>query len=338
MQPTLSGRDWLWLVVFYFVLLRAQSLPKRDFFSGKFLGKGGSLKNQSREEEKMSKPYVVSADIYLLMEKWATQHDFVLPAREFFCQLREEFSDYMRHIFSNFELVSDDEISHGLTELVSGSGLPTLSLDRVYFESELNLEIARLVDRDGKDHGLGHRAGTPLLIQQIRKLKMNNVREVVLVDDVVFTGALLERVIDLLSKMHIRVPLICAGIGIAEGINRIHSTKREIHCVRTYNGVVDEVCERDFYPGVPLSGRLLVGGDNIGVPYLLPFGKPESWASIPPKQAVDFSQFCLNQTKNLFDEIERQSNKLVLCRDLGRKVAGLSIDGTRYTDVLQQIL
>lgn len=286
----------------------------------------------------MYKPYVVSADIYLLMEKWATQYDFVLPAREFFCQLREEFSNYMCRVFSNFELVSEDEISRGLAGLVAESDLPVVSLDRVYFESELNLEVARLVDENGKDRGLGHRSGTLPLAQQIRKLQMSGVREVAVVDDVIFTGVLLERVIELFSRIRIRVPLICAGIGIAEGINRINGTKREIRCVRTYEEVVDEVCERDFYPGVPLSGRLLVGDDNIGVPYLLPFGKPESWASIPSEQTMDFSRFCLHQTATLFDEIERHSGRSILCRDLGRKVVGLPMDETPYTDVLRKIL
>ena len=244
----------------------------------------------------------------------------------------------MRRVFSSFELVSEDEISCGLAELVAESGLPVVSLDRAYFESELNLEIARLVDKNGKDRGLGHRSGTPLLAQQIRKLQMSGVREVVVVDDVVFTGALLERIIELLSRIRIRVPLICAGIGIVGGINRISGTKREIRCVRTYKEVIDEVCERDFYPGVPLSGRLLVGDDNIGVPYILPFGKPESWASIPSEQATDFSRFCLHQTATLFDEIERHSGRPILCRDLGRKVVGLPMDETPYTDVLRKIL
>ncbi len=286
----------------------------------------------------MHKPYVVSADIYLLMEKWAKQYGFILPSKEFFCKLREEFSSYMRRIFPNFELVSEDEISCGLTQLVVKSGLPVVSLDRVYFETELNLEIARLVDKNGKDSGLGHRSGTLPLTQQIRKLQMSGVREVVIVDDVVFTGALLERIIKLFSRIHIRVPFICAGIGIAEGINRINGTKREIHCVRIYEEVIDEVCERDFYPGVPFSGRLLVGDNNIGVPYLLPFGKPESWASIPTKHASSFSRFCLNQTATLFSEIERNSGKLVLCRDLGRKVVDLPMDETSYTDILRKIL
>ena len=287
----------------------------------------------------MNKPYIVSADIYkLLMKGWAVQNGFALPSREFFCQLRKEFSNYMSGIFSNFELVSEEEISCGLAALVAESALPAISLDRVYFESELNIEIARLVDKDGKDCGLGRRAGTPPIAQQIKQLQMSGLHEVVIVDDVVFTGALLERIIELLSRVDIRVPLVCAGIGIAEGINRINSTRRKIRCVRTYGEVIDEVCERDFYPGVPLSGRLLVGGNNIGAPYLLPFGKPESWASIPSEHVETFSRFCLHQTISLFDEVERRSGRPVLCEDLGRKVVGLPMDGTRYVEVLQKIL
>ena len=285
----------------------------------------------------MDKPYVVSADIYLLMKEWTNQNGFILPKREFFCHLREKFSSYMQGIFPEFELVSEQEISQGLADLVHESDLPVISLDRVYVKEELNLEITRLVDEKGKDRGLGRRAGTPPIWQQIKKLQMSGVHEVALVDDVIFSGTVLERIINLLSRINIQVPLICAGIGIGEGINRINGTKREIRCVRTYEEVIDEVCERDFYPGVPLSGRLLVGGENIGVPYLLPFGNPESWASIPPEQTATFSKFCLHQTISLFDEIERGSDKQVFCRNLGRKVIGLPMDA-RYTDALRKIL
>ncbi len=286
----------------------------------------------------MEKPYVVSADIYLLMKKWAMQNSFVLPKEEFFRQLRKEFSNHMSRVFSDFELISEDEISNGINRIVTESGLPTISLDRVYFESELNFEISRLVNKDGEDRGLGRRAGTPSLAQQIRKLRASGAREVVIVDDVVFEGVLLERIIELFSRINIYVPLVCAGIGIAKGINRINGAKREIRCVCAYDEVVDEVCERDFYPGVPLSGRLLVGNDNIGVPYLLPFGKPKKWASIPSKHAKTFSKFCLHQTITLFDEIERRSGKYISCQDLGRKIIGLPMDETRYTDALRKIL
>ncbi len=286
----------------------------------------------------MLKPYIVSADIRLLMKTWAVEHGFALPAEEFFRQLREEFSDHLQGIFPNFELVSEDEISRGLANLTIKNGLPTISLDRVYLESKLNLEITRLVDGNNADRGLTHRPGTPPLAQQIKNLQISGVREVIIVDDVIFTGILLERIIALLSEINIQVPLVCAGIGITEGINRVAGTAREICCVRLYEEVIDEVCERDFYPGVPLSGRLLTGGDNTGVPYLLPFGRPESWASIPSERALTFSKFCIRQTLALFDEVERCSGKPVLCRDLGRKVVGLPTDGTRYVDALRKIL
>lgn len=286
----------------------------------------------------MEKPYVVSADIYLLMKEWAIRKAFVLPPKDFFCQLREDFSRHMHGFFSNFEFVSENKIVNGLSDFVANSCLPIISLDRVYCKSELNFEIARLVDKHGRDRGLGHRAGTASLQQQIKKLQINGVDKVAIVDDVLFSGALLERVINLLSRIGIQVPIICVGIGIGEGIERIGGAKREVLCVRSYDEVVDEVCERDFYPGVPLSGRLLIGNDNIGVPYILPFGNPHDWASIPSEHAINFSKFCFHQTILLFDEIGRCSGKSVLCQDLERKVIGLPIDDTSYTDFLRKVL
>ena len=286
----------------------------------------------------MSKPYVVSADIYLLMERWVAQNGFILPPKEFFSHLREEFLAYMCQIFPDFELVSEDEISQGIASLVAKSGLPTISLDRVYFQSELNLEITRLVDKEGNDRGLGNRAGAQPLSQQIKKLQMSGLREVVIVDDVVFTGALLERIIDLLSRIKIRVPLICAGVGIADGIKRINDTKREVRCVRTYVEVIDQVCERDFYPGVPLSGRLLIGDENIGIPYLLPFGNPGKWASIPKKWQKPFSRFCISQTIKLFRKVGRASQRKVCCSDLERKVFSLPMNEVGFEDALSEVL
>ncbi len=286
----------------------------------------------------MNKPYVVSADIYLLMKKWADQRGFVLPSKKFFCQLREEFSVYMRQIFPGFELVTEDEISLGLARLVDESGLTAISLDRVYFHSNLNLEITRLVDNKGNDLGRSHRAGSLPLPQQLQEIQKSGVQQIVLVDDVIFTGNLIKKAIDLLYGIGIRVSLVCAGIGISNGINDINNIGCEVRCVRIYQEVIDEVCERDFYPGVPLSGRLLAGDSNIGIPYILPFGDPEKWASIPSEKTVAFSKFCLYQTIKLFDAIERHSCKPVRCLDLGRMIVGLPTDKTRYTNVLRKIL
>ncbi|MBT9171440.1 MAG: hypothetical protein DDT18_01816 [Actinobacteria bacterium] len=293
-----------------------------------------------RKEQILLKPYVVSGDIVPLLNKWANQKGFILPSTEFFNQLRGEFIEYMRRIFPEFEFVPEKEITKGIARLVSESGLTPVSLDRVYYPTNPSLDIARLVDKDGKDRGLGHRPGTPPLLQQFKRLKETGLKEIVLVDDVIFTGDLIERVIQCLSRLGIQVLLVCAGIGIAEGINRIKiikDMKREIRCVRTYEEVIDEVCERDFYPGVPLSGRVLLGEENVGVPYILPWGNPRKWASIPSGWQTPFSKFCIEQTIRLFEEIEKCSNRMVSCTELGRMVPGLPRDRTRFVDALRSL-
>ena len=285
----------------------------------------------------MSKPYVVSADICLLLNEWASQNRFILPGPDFIAELRSGFCVFMRNIFPVFEFVPEAELVGGITDLVAQSGLLPVSLDRVYFHSATHLDITRLVDNAGNDRGLAHRPDTASIIQQFRRLKEISPKEIVLVDDVVFTGELLERIIHCLSRVDIQVPLVCTGIGIAEGIRRINQSKREVRCVRKFEEVIDEICERDFYPGVPLSGRLLVGDENIGTPYLLPFGNPGKWASIPSRWQATFSKFCIQQTIQLFEEIERRSKKPVDCSGLGRCVVGLPRDGTRFVDALRAL-
>lgn len=287
-----------------------------------------------------TRTYVVSADISLLLKSWATQNGFVLPGSEFFIGIREKFSEYMNQIFPEFDLVSEEEIVEGLLAIVEekGFGLPVISLDPAYSQGGMTLEITRLVDENGQDLGLGNRAGASSLEEQIKKIKASGIKEAVLVDDVIFSGALIESIVDMLAVAGIKVPLICAGIGIADGVKRIDGIKTKVECVRIYDEVIDEVCERDFYPGIPFSGRLLAGESNIGVPYILPFGSPEKWASIPSEFAGDFSKFCICQTMLLFKEIEKCSGRYVLCRDLERKVFGMPVEGERYVDTLHSII
>jgi hypothetical protein len=136
----------------------------------------------------MDRPYIVSGDIFLLLEQWTNQNGFGLPQKEFFSRLRQQFSVQMHRMFGRFELVSEEEICDGLGQLVAESGLPAVSLDPVYNQTEVTLEVARLVDQTGEDRGIGRRAGMPPLYQQIRRLGRSGRREVVIVDDVIFTG------------------------------------------------------------------------------------------------------------------------------------------------------
>lgn len=285
----------------------------------------------------MKKPYVVSADISLLLARWAEEREYSIPNQRFFSELRKRFCDEMRTMFPSFAFVPEYELRAGLANLVTKSGLAPLSLDTVYTKSTWRLDLCRTVDGAGRDCGLTHRPGTLNIDEQFQALGVLAGQAVVLVDDVVYSGELMEGVIHDLARLDIRVPVICAGIGIGEGVRRLARLRSEVRCVRTYADVIDEVCERDFYPGVPQAGRLLAGGKNIGVPYILPFGKPNRWASIPVSHEVVFSRFCIRQTIQLFEEIERCSNRLVLCSDLGRQVVGMLGTSTRFVEALKSL-
>lgn len=284
----------------------------------------------------MKTPYVVSADISLLLASWVKQRGLVLPSQDFFEQLRQEFCLYLSQIFPYLEFVPEGEMQAGLAGWIDTIGLPVISLDQEYSHGQAHLEITRLVNDQRESIGLGRRAQALPILQQIRKIQALGITEAVLVDDVIFSGELLERVLNVLARVGIRIPIVCAGIGIAEGVRRINGSRREVRCVRYYEAVIDEICERDFYPGVPLSGRLIKGGGNIGIPYILPFvgGKMKDWATISEIWQQSFSQFCLEQTIQLFKEIERCSGRVICCEDLERKVFGLPEDDTRYVDAL----
>lgn len=283
-------------------------------------------------------PYVVSGDIDLLLRRWAIKKKFVLPPDSFFCDLRDDFCDAFKEVFPAFELVSATELKSGISYLVRESGLIPISLDQAYFHSKLRFDAARTVDAIGRDCGLANRPGTPSLKRQLKSLARVGSSEVVLVDDVLFTGSFIEQVISDFLKSGIKILLICVGIGIAEGICRINRLGYEIHYVYLYENVIDEICERDFYPGVPLAGRVLVGQQNVGVPYMLPWGNPGEWASIPDEYVVPLSKFCLSQTIKLFKEIEKSSNKIVTCADLDRGVLGMPQDDTQFTNFLTRQL
>jgi len=284
--------------------------------------------------------YVVSADIYLLLQDWAKRKGFILPPQEFFTQLREKMVAKLTQIFGQVELIGEEILQQGLTDLIKENNWSVISLDRIYVKSEYNLDLTRVVDKYGEDTGIQNRGGTLSLTDQLRSIKRSLFikdapPEVALVDDVIFSGNLLLEVINLLQKEGIKVVHVYAGIGVSQGVGKIRAKGIPVSCVEERENVVDEVCERDFYPGAPLSGRLLEGTHNVGLPYIQPYGQPGKWASIPEKFRADFSKFCWEQTIQLFVEIEKYSDKIVSCQDLDRLVIEMPADGTRFVDAIQ---
>lgn len=278
--------------------------------------------------------YVVSQDAQLLLQNWAKMYGFIVPSEVNF--VSEKLTNYLRQIFPSVELVSAGELQSGMTSLASATSLTAVSLDRVYFQGELHLDVTRAVNELGDDTGVVARHGYESLAKQVANLKnsLRGQREVVLVDDVIFSGGLLVELIDLLKTQEISVSVVVAGVAIGEGVDVLKDRGIEVRAVHVFTTVIDEICERDFLPGVPLSGRTVVGTEKEGAPYILPFGRPQSWASIPEVWEKKFSKFCLNLTADMFDLIGQASGRQVLPRDLERCPIGINRNDNRSFAVI----
>jgi hypothetical protein len=292
-------------------------------------------KSAHHYEQESRKPYVVSEDIHILLEEWAKKTGFISPSREFFNQLRKEMEKYLSRIFGvdNVDMVSADELARGIKKFLQKKGLPAISMDRVYYRTNPEIQITRAVDEALNDLGVAPRFGAPPLREQYTAIaRKYKGKEIALIDDVLFSGKSLMSIIRSLEAEGIKVSVVIVGIAIGKGIKKVkEETTIEILTVRYYAEVIDEICERDFYPGVPLSGRTVINMPmDVGVPYLYPFAinqkgesKLEEWASIPKEKQKDFSIFGLEQAIRLWEEIESLSRRIVKCNYLERVPLGL---------------
>lgn len=291
---------------------------------------------QNMTEQVGQNPYVVSADIGILLNRWGQQKKFQIPDQSFLNSIRADFSREMSGMFPAFELVPEQELTEGLSQIVDESEGVPISLDGVYYPNAMRLEMSRNIGGNLQDKGLFRRADTDMLAIQFRNIKRAGIDTVQLIDDVLFTGDMIFRIDSILQKMGISVTGVNVGIAIGEGIAKLAEVGIPVRAVRTYDQVTDEICERDFYPGVSYGGRSLVDDAKTGVPYLLPFGNPAKWASIPEARQKEFSRFCINQTTRLYEEIEKINARVVTTEDLDRKVLGIP-ENTSFVEALKSL-
>lgn len=291
----------------------------------------------------MSYPFVVSGDVQLLLGPWAKANGFELPSRQYFKQMADELCRHLSLIFPKVDYLDGEELSDGLVALLRKRGGVSVFLDRAYTSTDIalaqvtplfTLDMSRHVNADNEDIGIKPRSGSDSLLRQLNRIPRGRVA---LVDDVIYSGELLERVIRRLSRRGVRVTHVFAGVGVGMGTAKIRRMGVEVACVREYLSVIDEVCERDFYLGVPYSGRSLVGAANVGIPYLLPWGNPEQWASIPASHR-NFSDFCIQATIGMYREIERLSGKHITFDNLGRQFPKLGYQSNHVVSVLEDYL
>lgn len=294
--------------------------------------------------------YVVSEDVDVLVARWCLEKNLIAPSNELYVGLRAKMKEFLNEIFARVTFVSSQEIREGLLASVAShreAGLTIISLERAYLEDnevDGRIEITRTVDGDCNDILVPAKRNncTVSKLQQFKQLRDKNIA---LIDDVVFSGKTLVGTISELHHYNTNVHAVTAAIGAKNGIDHLSNARFRVigqpeqiavHCLEEFDSISDQVCERDFYPGVPYSGREHFTYDNVSFPYVLPFGKPQKWASIPEKEVHQFSSLCLDNTITLFEEIERINNITISCSAVPRPVFGSPKDGTRFVTFLKE--
>ncbi|MDP3989222.1 MAG: hypothetical protein Q8P93_03245 [bacterium] len=182
------------------------------------------------------------------------------------------------------------------------------------------LQINRLVDPNSKMLGLGARPGNGSLHNQFAEIRgCLEKRPVILVEDGCFTGETMKSMIEICSEMHIEIKHLVIGLlfpSAKENILKAFPKVKDVHCWRD-EGFLDWMPDHDFYPFVPNAGKVvgfsynghhvpvyLHNGLSLCMPYVLPYGKPVEWASIPKESACGLSLFCVREAISIFEEME----------------------------------
>ena len=146
--------------------------------------------------------------------------------------------------------------------------IPIVSLDKVYLNSNevIYLDCTRL---DGSNSLVSriNPNDNNSVINQIKsisnKLNSMNQKEIILVDDVVFSGNVLNSIIQLFKLYNIKVIGI-KGIISSEYAYKYFNNILPYGLVCSYlmsDKVIDQICERDFYFGIAQSG-ISINKDN----------------------------------------------------------------------------
>lgn len=263
------------------------------------------------------------------------------------------------------EFIDYSELKKGISDLLAEerkSGLPVISLDRLYIDnSEFNLSISRLTNPRTGEKGLGPREGRsvslrelgveqeqPTIDQQLDEiasdLKQRGKKEAIIADVGIFSGESLIGIMDRFKERGIKIKSIVSGLSVREGVDNLKKYGVDVKSVRVYEAVHDWLEARDFFPGVPASGRIagqpvwgtseyrvieseprvkrlshaieVITRTPYSLPYIFPFGDPVGWASLPKESANEVSRVCLEESIGIHKMLEEENGRPVTVRDL----------------------
>lgn len=293
--------------------------------------------------------YIVTEDLYPLMRGWAKRYGFVVPDQHWFAYNHKLLRQALEEALTSSDrvvIVDSLPYTYVLEELqVLVYGLHSqldieigcvISLDRVYGLEmtcpHFLLEINRLTHLETKDVDHEARPHTASIDEQIHQL----IREmtsyhVIVVDDGIWTGDSMRWILQRLQEHSVVVEAVVVGIHVKQPGHAVdHEIPAgKVRAVQTYTKtrpVLDWVCERDFFVGVPLGGRTIVDHQSdscphdwqsVGAFYSTKAEWLKDWASIN-RNPFTFMRFCLERSIAMFTEIEKLSHMPVLLHQLDR--------------------
>jgi hypothetical protein len=235
-------------------------------------------------------------------------------------KVREDLKTDLENIFPDDDIViiPEQEMLRTARSQIKNCRLPIVSMDRVYAGGN-NADITKYLEitRDGAGGYISrNRNGVaePLDIV-IRKLcgELKNEKHIAILDDVLYSGETMLKVVNEFKKNGVQVDQILVGLAKDEASTLYKSEGIDLQAGRIMTNLRDELCERDFFFGVPHSGTQI--GGTVTEPYFLPFSaglndkgenKMEGKTSIPPLNQIEFSQNCIKRSLNLWQDIERK--------------------------------
>ena len=220
-----------------------------------------------------------------------------------------------------------------------------MSLDKIYYrprKSDFFLDCTRL---DGSKNLVSRKNPNDLnsverqILDISISLKLQGKKEIVLVDDVVFSGSVLKTITRLFRENGIRVVGVRASISTEaayDNFNKVLSKGLKCGCLLGKN-VIDQICERDFYFGIVQSGISVQDSEGkiFKSPYFKPYGNPVIRASIPKEYEIVFSNNCLLRSMFLWKCVERRSGKKFFIEDIPEEIINTD-KKERIIDVLKK--
>jgi hypothetical protein len=240
----------------------------------------------------MNKPYVISAEL-----------DLSPPGLKEMIE-QDNLENFRADLDANLQAIGKETVwvdsvglQAGIRRLQTGQRRVVSLDDRYVTAADVFLGISRSVDPRLQDTGYVPRAGYADITTQLARVPQLG-GEIVVVDDVLFSGEMVSWLADQLQPYGVRIGAVVCGIAIQEGIDKLALENIPVEAVEVFPEVEDEICERDF-AFVPGSGRRVAGRNANALYFDNTFGKPAQWASIPQPNTEAFCAMSLERNLQL---------------------------------------